>query len=225
VTRPNRTEAPKGATGTCRDRRRPQGERRPAWVRPFERVHRALDASERWINSSIRTAVRSGRCAHRRPIGSSQSLFEAETRLVTASARLTRAALQLAEANECIARDPESAAGATELLAEAMERWIFTARQLSELADHMFALHDKVLEGLESGAFPPELPPGRRPRIILAPRPVPIRAFLAARRSRVTDRISAVLRRRRRTPRPAALSVPPRTAQGRAPPFSPLCPL
>ena len=224
MTRLKPTRAPKGATGACRDRRRPQGERRPAWVRPFERANRALRASARLINSSIIAAARSQRGAHRRPIRSSQDLLAVGARLVTASARLVRAAEEIAETNECIGREPERAGGAPELLIQTTERWVFTTQCLSTAAGEIFALHATVLHGLETGTLVPERPAERRPRIILAPRPVPVRAFLRARRRRATDRISPVLQRRRRTPRPAAVKVPRRTSQGRAPPLFSVCP-
>lgn len=178
----------------------------------------------RLLDSSVRSAVRSQRCAHRRPIRSSLNLHEVEARLATASVRLSRAAQALAETRACIAREPERAGEAPELLVRATARWIMTARQLDQAANEVFALHEEVLDGLASGTLVPEPPAARRPRIILAPRPVPVRAFLAARQPRVTDRISPLLQRRRRTPGPAALSVPPPTSQGRAPPFSPICP-
>jgi hypothetical protein len=123
-------------------------------------------------------------------------------RLLTASRRLIRAAKQIAKTNRCIGREPERAAGGPELLIQVTQRWVGTAACLQQATEEVFGL-----------------------RIILAPRPAPVRAFLRARRSRVVDRISPLLQRRRRTPRPAAVSVPPRTSQGRAPPFSPVCPL
>ncbi|HYC88579.1 MAG TPA: hypothetical protein VEO54_05160 [Thermoanaerobaculia bacterium] len=215
---------PQPTDGTCRDRRRPQGGR-PAWVRPIQRAHRALDASMRLIVSCLATAARSDRCAHRRPIHSTRNLRDAGGRLVTASRRLVRAAQQIAKTNECIGQEPEHAAGVPEILIRTTQRWVGTAALLQQATEEVFGLHAEVLECLKAGLYVPERAPGRRPRILLTPRPAPIRAFLRARRSRAADRISPVLQRRRRTPRPAALSVPPRTSQGRAPPFSPVCPL
>jgi hypothetical protein len=200
-------------------------ERPRAWVRPFRHLHRALDASTRLIAASLAAASRSERRAHRRPIGSSRNLLEAEARLETASVRLGRAARALAETNECLGRDPECAPDLPQLLIEAAQRWVFTAAWLQDAAHAVFTLHADVLEGIALGTLIPERPRERRPRIILAPRPAPVRAFLAARQPRAADRISPVLRRRRRTPRPAAVSVPRRTAQGRAPPLSLVCPL
>jgi hypothetical protein len=136
-----------------------------------------------------------------------------------------RAAQELAQTNACIGRDPECPDDLPELLIEATERWVYMAQWLSETADEVFTLHGDVLDGLASGALVPERPRDRRPRIVLAPRPAPVRAFLRARRPRAADRISLVLHRRRRMPRPTAVSVPRSTSQGRAPPLSSFCPL
>ena len=130
----------------------------------------------------------------------------------------------ITELDACIARDPENADGAPEILIETTERCVSMADWLYEVTDQVFAAQEEVLHGLASGTLVPEPPPRRRPRIVLTPRPAPVRAFLRARLPRATDRISPVLRRRRRTPRPAAVTVPRRTSQGRAPPLSPVCP-
>ena len=208
-----RTAAAKGA---CQDRRR---ERRPAWVRSWERVHQSLDASDRLINASITEACRSKRHAHRRPVRSSGGLWNASSRLTVASTRLTRAAQALAKASAVIVLDPETAAEATLFLARATERFLHVADTLFMASNEIHELHQDVVAGLTSGELTPERPRERRPRIVLKPRPSFVRAFLTVRRARVADRISALLHRRRRTPRPAAVRVPRRTSQGRAPPF------
>lgn len=224
MTRSQATRAPRGADGTCRDRRRPQGGR-PEWVRPIRRAQRALESSLRLIASCLATIERAEPCARRRPLCTSRNLWAASGRLVTASGRLMRAAQQIAEIHEWIGREPERAAGAPERVVRATQLWVGATALLQVTAKEVFGLHVEVLEGLETGRYVPERDSARRPRIVLAPRPAPVRAFLRARRIRATDRISPLLRRRRRTPRPATLSVPPRTAQGRAPPFSSICPL
>jgi hypothetical protein len=222
VTRANDAQALQSAEGTGRDGRGQQGER-PAWVRPFRRVHRALDASVRLIAASLATAARSERGARRRPIRSSQNLEHAEARLARASARLNLALRELAETTACLGREPESGAGVPALLLEATTRWVLMAQSLDAAASEVFTLHENVLGGLRSGALVPERDTDLRPRIVLAPRPALVRAFLAARQLRAADRISAVLQRRRRASCPAALSVPRHTSQGRAPPASSLC--
>jgi len=219
--RPNHTQAPKGATGKGRDRRRPRGRRGLAWVRRFRRAQRALDACIGLIDSSLRTAVAAERCADRRPIRASRDLHRASGRLVDASARLGRAARELRQTTKCIAREPEGAMFVPELITGETRRWIDVAAWLQEVSGGVFALHEDVLSGLRSGALVPE--PDCRPRIVLAPRPARVRAFLCLRLARATDRIAPVLRRRRRTPRPAALRVPRRSVFGRAPPLSPVC--
>ena len=223
MTSANHARAPKRAAAGCRDRRRP-GEQRPAWLRPYRRVQRALQASARLIDSTLRTVAASERYAHRRPIQASGNLWNASGRLAIVSRRLLHAVDELAETNECMAREPERAAGVPELLTATAAYWMLMHLRLEAAAQEVYTLHADVLEGLVSGELVPERPAGR-PRIILAPRPVPIRAFLAARQPRVADRIASILSRRRRTPRPAAVSVPRRNIQGRAPPLVSLCPL
>jgi hypothetical protein len=214
--------APSCAPGERRHRG-PQGGRLPEWVRPLRRVHQALDATVRLIGSALRAKERSERCAQRRPIQTSRELHEVSGWLLTASARLTKAAMQLAATNECIGRAPEEAGGLPEMLIQATERWIAVAAWLNGAANDVFSLHEEVLEGLETGALIPERSAARRPRIVLTPRPAAIRAFLRRRQQRVADRIGPLLRRRGRTPRPAALRVPRPSVLGRAPPLSPIC--
>ena len=221
----NHAQALKGATGRCRDRRRPQGRRGLAWVRQFHRVQRALNACVALIDSSLRTAAASEHSVHGRPIRTSRDLRHASGRIVDASARLGRAATALSEMTECMAREPERAAGAPELVISSTQRWIHVAAYLQEAANDIFALHENVLGGLKSGELVPEPEPERRPRIVLVPRSAPVRAFLRVRLPRVSNRIASILRRRRRTPRPAALRVPRRSVLGRAPPLSPVCQL
>jgi hypothetical protein len=221
--RPTHVQAQKSAAGKCRDRRRPQGRRRLAWVRQFKRAQHALDACVAQIDSSLRTAIASEHSVQGRPIRTSRDLHDASGRLIDASRRLGRAASALAETTQCMAREPERAAGAPELVLSESERWVHVAAYLQEASENVFALHESVLDGLESGALVPEPEPTRRPRIVLAPRPAPVRAFLRVRRPRVSNRIASILRRRRRTPRPAALRVPRRSVLGRAPPLSPVC--
>jgi hypothetical protein len=219
----NQARALRGAAGNCRDRRRPQGLRREAWVRPFRRAHRAIASSAHLISCALIAAGASSRRARRRPILAARELDEASAQLVRASSRLMRAARELAEANACLARAPETAVDVPGMLIQAAGSWAFMTGWLTESADEVFTLHQDVLEGLVTGALVPERPADRRPRIILAPRPVPIRAFLRLRQPRVTDRIAPLLRRRRRTPRPPALRVPQPSLLGRAPPLFSAC--
>ena len=211
-------KAPEGASGTRRDRRRPHGDPR-RWVRPFFRANRAFEASLRLIFSTLHAVAVTRRTAHRRPVRASRNLHDASGLLVTASARLLKAAQNLAEMSECAGREPETAQDVPEILVDQTKRWVYMTSWLAETANEVFALHRSVLDGLETGSLVPERPAERRPRIVLAPRPVSVRAFLCLRQPRVRDRIAPLLLRRRRTPRPAALRVPRHDVQGRAPPL------
>jgi hypothetical protein len=221
--RSRQAAASRGADGTCRERLRTRGGRRPAWVRPLRRAQRAINASILLLASTLRAVERSERCAHRRPVQTSRNLQGASGQLQVALARLNRAAREIAETNQCMILEPERAAGAPPLVAEAALRWVDVAGSLAALADDVFTLHEDVLSGLETGTLIPEPSAWRRPRIVIAPRPQPIRAFLLRRQPRVIDRIASILRRRRRTPRPASLRVPRRSILGRAPPLSSIC--
>lgn len=223
--RSNQARAQARAHGTCRDRHRQKGERRPAWFRPLRRAHFALNSSVRLIDATLRKMTASERCAHRGPIRASRNLDEASALLVLAFARLSRAVREIVEANECIAREPERATAVPALLLQLTQRYVDTLQWLSEVADDVFTLHEHVLDGLETGELVPERPAARRPRIVLAPRPAPFRAFLLRRKPRVRERIAAFLRRRGRTPRPRAVRAPRRSELGRAPPLFSVCPL
>jgi hypothetical protein len=212
----NHARAPRSASRTSRNRRRQQGGA-TAWMRPWCRAARAIEASIRLIDSTLRAVQRAERCVHRRPVGTSRNLVEAWARIRDAQVRLDRAAQELVETHECLVREPQALA--PELLVHTTQRWVETATRLHEAADGVVLLHEGVLQGLQAGTLVPEQPAERRPRIILAPRPVAMRAFLLRRQPRVVDRIAPVLRRRRRTPRPASVRVPRRSLLGRAPPL------
>ena len=162
----------------------------------------------------------------RRPVRMSHKLTRGTRGLAAAARKLVRAEQALAEARECLSRLPEHAAGdAAEIIELAFERWRAACHWLQYVLGEVALRQVEVLAGLACGELVPEHPSDSRPRIAVTPRPLQVRAFLASRQHRAADRITSILRRRRRTPRPAALSVPPRTSQGRAPPFSSTCAL
>ena len=147
------------------------------------------------------------------------NLTRASLRLRDATARLERAALALAATTDCLAREAAVPAAVPPMLFEAAERWVGIAKWLTEVSDGVFTLHEDVLHALKTGQVLPEPSAFGRPRIRVAPRPSFVRAFLLRRQPRAVDRIASILRRRRRTPRPAALRVPRRSVLGRAPPL------
>jgi hypothetical protein len=153
----------------------------------LRRLHRTLDSSFRLISSTLLAAGACQRRAQRRPVRASLELYEASDLLVRAASRLHRVASDLAEVNACIAREPEKAADVPELLVTATARWMFMAGWLQESSDKVVALQHDILEGLQTGALVPERIGDSRPRIILAPRPVPhprVPASAAAARGR-----------------------------------------
>lgn len=210
-----------GAAGICRKRRGRQAARRPEWVRPYRRAQRALDSAVRLIESGLAVATVSERSLERRPVRTARRLNGGVRGLAAAGLRLVRASRELASARESLGRTPElGASDAPELVELASARWQAATTYLVHVTDQVVLRQVEVLSGLMCGELKAEHPSDSRPRIVLVPRPAPVRAFLAVRRPRVADRISVLLQRRRRTPRPAALTPPPRTAQGRAPPLS-----
>jgi hypothetical protein len=224
-----RAPVPDAVGARRQNRRLEQLARRAGWVRPLLRAAAALDTTMRLIDRTQRTIASSERCAHRRPIRASKKLQGASERLMAATQKLGCAWRKLGQVNECAIREPERSGAVPGLLLDATEMWVHTAERLRDTADQLFDLHADVLDGIVSGELVPEQEPERAPRrpriIILKPRPMPIRAFLAVRPRRVAERISPLLQRRRRILRPAAIRVPRRTLLGRAPPVSSTCAL
>jgi hypothetical protein len=228
VTKPNRAQAPKGANGTCRNRRRPRGVPRRPWARPFVRANRAICSAAWLILRTISAIHAAEQEMQHHPIRASRKIHDASARLPEVSARLCRAMRDLARTNAWIARDPQNNEDLPELLTETTESWIWVAEWLQEVTEDVFRRHAEILRALRTGELAPEEPEppaARRPRIVRAPRPAAMRAFLRRRMPRVVDRIASILERRRRTPRPASIRVPGRNLQGRAPPFFSNCPL
>ncbi len=159
-----------------------------------------------------------------RPLRTAQKLDNAVRQTTVAELRLVDARRELAEANECLGDLPEhQAAEARKLLERAAERCDTVAASIPLAVNDVVDVQLDVLAGLATGELVPEHPSDSRPRVILKPRPIPVRAFLAARQPRVANRINPILRRRRRTPRSAENRVPRPDILGRAPPFSSTC--
>ncbi|HEX6084170.1 MAG TPA: hypothetical protein VF266_06580 [Thermoanaerobaculia bacterium] len=146
--------------------------------------------------------------------------------MTVAALRLVEARRELAAAGQALDREPEQRSGdVPEFMEMAAERCQAVEKYLPlAMKDVVFAQVD-VLGGLYLGDLVPEQPSDGRPRIILTPRPLFVRAFLVARQPRISDRITPALLRRRRTPRPAEVRVPRRNPQGRAPPLFSTCAL
>jgi len=211
--------APKGAAGTCRPSRR--GTRGPEWVRPYRRAQRALDSAASLIFATIHVVMDAGRSAKRRPVRTSRRLTGAAREMKVASLRLLHARRELAAASEALGRVPEQQCGdVPELMELAAARCQAVAKYLPIAVQSVVIAQVDVLGGLSTGELVAERPSDGRPRIVITPRPLFVRAFLTIRQPRVSDRITPVLLRRRRTPRPAEVRVPRRNLQGRAPPLS-----
>ena len=131
----------------------------------------------------------------------------------------------IAEAAEALDHTPPELRDgeAPELLEMAADRSRTVRRYIDVAVQEVLLGHAEIFDGVAAGELVPEDPSEDRPRrrvIVLNPRPLFVRTFLAARQPRTADRITPVLRRRRRTPLPAEVRVPRRNLLGRAPPFS-----
>jgi hypothetical protein len=148
----------------------------------------------------------------RRIIGAVRGMDKAEMQVDVARR-------EAAKAKEALARDPSQQRGdAPDIMELLAERCRVVAEAIPvAVAGAVFA-QTEIFEGLITGELVPERPSDVRPRIVITPRPLFVRAFLVTRQPRVSDRITPVLLRRRRTPRPAEVQVPRPDVQGRAPP-------
>ena len=158
----------------------------------------------------------------RRPRRTARELAAAWRKLDAAVERLVRATRQLAEAEAWLQRADVDGV-AIEMFGVVVERWRAVDTCLRYATREVAVLQLMVVSGLVAGVLVPEGPADDRPRIILKPRLVAIRAFLLRHGARVIDRIAPILRRRRRTPRPAAIRVPRPSVLGRAPPLFSAC--
>ena len=219
-------KAPRGAAGGVCRRPRRADQQRAEWVRPYKRAQRALDASKSLILTAFHTVVYAGRCGENRPLQVVKRLDRGRHDLSTAAARLAAAKGELARARECLLAAPQHLAGdAREYLAMAAERCEQVDKYILLIALELMEAQTDVLARLMTGEYMPEPPDPGRPRIVIKPRLAAIRAFLSSRLPRVSERITPLLLRRRRTPRPAEVRVPKRAVLGRAPPFSSTCSL
>ena len=224
--------APEGTvSGICRrPRRRGEAPRGKEWVRPYKRAQRALDDAAGTLMSTVRRVADAGGCASR-PVRSTRILTSALRLVTVASKQYAEAQRCLAEAAEALGQTPPELqdGDAPALLAMAAERGQTVRQYIYLAAQEVLLGHKEVFNGVAAGELVPEDPSDDRPRrrvIVLTPRPLFVRAFLAARRQpRAADRITPVLRRRRRTRLPAEVRVPRRNLQGRAPPLSSTCSL
>ncbi|HYC90288.1 MAG TPA: hypothetical protein VEO54_13815 [Thermoanaerobaculia bacterium] len=235
MARNSSARAPEGTvSGNGRTPRRRGAPAGKEWVRPFKQTQRMLDNAASMLVQSVHTVADAGCCAHL-PIRSTKKLIRALRQVNVATRQYAEAERFLVEATEAFAQaPPELLDGeAAELLEMATERCHTVGQYIHVAAQEVLLAHTEIFDGVASGELVPEEPsqelPEDRPRrrvIVITPRPLFVRAFLAARRQpRVGDRIAPLLRRRRRTLLPAEVRVPRRNLLGRAPPLSSTCAL
>ncbi|HYI12341.1 MAG TPA: hypothetical protein VEK57_25025, partial [Thermoanaerobaculia bacterium] len=183
-----------------------------------------LESAAGLIFSTIYAAMDAGRYAKRRPIRTARRLNCAVREMAVAIQRLVDARRELVKATVALARDPQQQRGhAPELMENVAERCSAVAKYIPIALNEVVIAQIDLIGGLRTGELVPEKPSDSRPRIVVTPRPLFVRAFLVTRQPRVSDRITPVLLRRRRTPRPAEVQVPRPDVQGRAPPLSLTC--
>jgi hypothetical protein len=216
--------ARKRALRHWQDRRRKSA--REGWVQPYKRATFALKAAYFLLRSTMHVAASCEQQAQHHPIAASKRLWKAMKTLWKVGERLDTARYRLTVTYASMALADDLWEQAPEALRTAFAQFMNLAAWMEAASKEITATHVALLEKLASGELEPEQPTPRPRRIAVAPRVSFVRAFLAARRRRaIADRINPVLRRRRRTPRPAGLRVPRRSVLGRAPPLSSLCAL
>ena len=210
MTRPGSARAPRGAAGgASRPSHRREKSRGPEWVRPYRRAQQALDSAASLIHTTIHVVEDAGRCAKRRPMRTARRLIGAMREMDVVSMLVSVARREVAKANEALAQDPSQQRGdAPELMELVTARCQAVAESIPIAVTGAVIAQVDILEGLSTGELVPERPSDVRPRIVITPRPLFVRAFLVTRQPRVSDRITPVLLRRRRTPRPAEVQVP-----------------
>jgi hypothetical protein len=227
MTNSGSVSAPRGAKGgASRPSHRRDKSRRPEWVRPYRRAQQAIDSAASLIFATVHVVMDADRCAKRRPMRTARRLIGKLRGMDVASRLVIVAQREMAKANEALSRDPSQQRGdAPELMELVAERCRAVIENIPIAAGQAVLAHVGILGGLCTGELVPERPSDSRPRIVVTPRPLFVRAFLVIRQPRVADRITPVLLRRRRTPRPAEVQVPRPDVQGRAPPLSLICAL
>lgn len=223
-------------SGDCRTPRRRGAPRGQEWIRPYRQAQRILDDAASMVIASVRTVADAGCCADR-PIRSTKKLIRALCHVHVAVKQYARAERYLIEAADAFdSTPPELQDGnGPELLEMAAERCQTVQHYIYVAANEVALVHTEILNAVASGELVPADPQelarelsGDRPRRRVIPhrRPLFVRAFLAAQREpRIGDRITPLLRRRRRTLLPAEVRVPRRNLLGRAPPLSSTCAL
>jgi hypothetical protein len=227
MTNSGSARAPRGAAGgASRPSRRRDQTRRPEWVNPYRRAQHALDVVEGLINSTMHVVLDTERCARQRPMRAARRLIGKLRGMDVATMQVDVARREVAQAKAALAQDPsQQRSDAPEIMDLVTARCEAAARYIPIAAGEAVLAHVGILEGLITGELVPERPSDTRPRIVVTPRPLFVRAFLVIRQPRVSERITPVLLRRRRTPRPAEVQVPRPDVQGRAPPLSSTCAL
>jgi hypothetical protein len=227
VTKSGSARASRGAAGgASRPSRRREETRGPEWVRPYRRAQRALDVAAKLIRSTMHLVITTKQCAKKRPMRTARRIIGAVRQMDVASMQLDVARRAVAEAKAALAQDPSQQRGeAPEIMDMVTERYEAVALYIPVAVAGAIFAQAEILGGLSTGELVPERPSDVRPRIVITPRPLFVRAFLVTRQPRVSDRITPVLLRRRRTPRPAEVQVPRPDVQGRAPPLSSTCTL
>ncbi len=171
-------------------------ERRSSWSRPFRRLRRAIDFSERSIQASCRVLLATERLAPGAPVPTSRQLCRAAGRLTEAAVALTRAALGL--------QVPDTPEAADPLIGVALV-WIETAGKMTGLAER---LHTHVLT--------------TRPPVTVAV-PITPRPLLRPRQIRICDGLSFASLRRSRPRVTTSANAPRQISRGRAPPLASSC--
>jgi hypothetical protein len=207
------------SAGVRRDRRR-------SWIRPLRRMLRAIEVTQRLLESSCRVINACRTAAEEHPIRSTRQLEKVAGWLVEASEQLGRGADGLKTTGYQLERFPADGAGAPSRIIMATGEWIQTATMLAEVSNR---LDERIafLEGYVNDASAPLDLEELFPRAVPAPRRIcfvvrrPSLKFL----SRENNRVFCIHIRRQRPGRLTVAEAPRRIFRGRAPPSVSTCSL
>jgi hypothetical protein len=201
-------------------------DRRRAWVRPFRRARRAIDATLRLIESSCRVIDDCERLVADHPIRATRQFEQVSGWLCEASEQLGRGAREWSVTFDSIEQAPFFAGDAPRLLTFAMARWIDAAARLATLSNRLDDSFSSLMDYVKGGTAPLDLSelfrnPGPAPRRISFNVRPPSLKFL----SRENSRVFSIHVRRQRSARVTVAEAPRRIVRGRAPPIVSTCSL
>ena len=201
-------------------------ERRRSWIRPLRRMQRAIEVTQRLLESSCRVINACQTAAVEHPIRSTRQLEKVAGWLVEASEQLGRGAEGLKTTSYQLERFPADAAGAPDQIIMATYNWIGTVSMLAVVSGRLDESLAFLARYVNDATAPLDLA-----ELFPKPAPAPRRICFAVRRpslkflSRENSRVFCIHIRRQRPGRLTVAEAPRRIFRGRAPPSLSTCSL